>query len=551
MTFDREPGASAPGADSSRDPQPLRWIALPILLALATLVRFLSLPGRGIFDTDQGRDFLVLRAMLADGVIPLLGPPTSIGGVHHGAAYYYLLAPLAWASGLDPTIVTALFAAAGVGAVALVWWLARSMGGAVAGFVAGLLLALSPTAIAASVTIWNPNLIGLSASLAMATAWRAWTSGQPRWWVLAIGALGLTIQLHIIALVFALPVVGLLLADVRRTPAGPARQPLVQAMLGGIGLASILFVPLLIHELATGFSEIRAAIAFVAGGGGATLDPVSRLIIVVLRMASWPILGLIVDAPLAAILLTGFVVVLCAWRARAATGVERTGVRWLVAILAVAAVGLTVLVPDLATVTRGLPNDQYHAFTDPIIFVIVGLGVAGILGAGRAASPGGWRRQQAERILVFAGLLVILTVELIRLPLRDDPDGGWPAAGRAAERVARATAAETILVMGIPDFKPTSGFIFPLLRAGRYVVDGRAAVQGTQAVEGTLPEPPGAPRALVVVCDRLYEAVVGLPCGGPAEEALSHPDFSRLVDRFDLSGRTSISIYLPPGITAR
>ena len=150
-----------------------------------------------------------------------------------------------------------------------------------------------------------------------------------------------------------------------------------------------------------------------------------------------------------------------------------------------------------------------------------------------------------------AVVVVMLTVELIRLPLRDDPDGGWPAAVDAAERVVRTTAAETILVMGIPDFKPTSGFIYSLLRAGRHVVEGGRTAQGSQAVEGTLPSPPSAPRALVVVCDRLYEAVVRLPCGGPAEEALIHPEFSRLVDRFDLSARTSISIYLPPGVTAR
>ena len=33
----------------------------------------------------------MLRALVRDGVVPLLGPPTSIGDVHHGALYYYLL----------------------------------------------------------------------------------------------------------------------------------------------------------------------------------------------------------------------------------------------------------------------------------------------------------------------------------------------------------------------------------------------------------------------------------------------------------------------------
>ena len=169
------------------DPQPLRWVVLPAILGVATFLRFLSLPDRGIFDSDQGRDFLVLRAMLVDGVWPLLGPPASVGGVHHGAAYYYLLAPLAWASGLDPTVVAMLFATAGVGAVFLVWWLAGSIAGPTAGLVAGIVYALSPTAIAASLTNWNPNLIGLTATLPLAAAWKDWSTRRTRWGAVEIG----------------------------------------------------------------------------------------------------------------------------------------------------------------------------------------------------------------------------------------------------------------------------------------------------------------------------------------------------------------------------
>ena len=40
----------------------------------------------GTWDADQGHDMLVLRAFVRDGVVPLLGPPTSIGDFHHGAA---------------------------------------------------------------------------------------------------------------------------------------------------------------------------------------------------------------------------------------------------------------------------------------------------------------------------------------------------------------------------------------------------------------------------------------------------------------------------------
>jgi hypothetical protein len=70
---------------------------------------------------------------------------------------------------------------------------------------------------------------------------------------------------------------------------------------------------------------------------------------------------------------------------------------------------------------------------------------------------------------------------------------------------------------------------------------------------------PDLPAMQVVVCDRLFEDAIGLPCGGPAEDAFvasltetySGPDAAppALVDRFDVlapgnaSPRTSVSIY--------
>ena len=120
---------------------------------------------------------LVLRALVRDGVVPLLGPPTSIGDFHHGAVYYYLLAPSAALTGGDsPLAVTLQIALFGIAAVGVTWWLARSIAGPVAGFVAGLAMAVSASAVEESTFIWNPNLIALSSAVALAGAWRAWST---------------------------------------------------------------------------------------------------------------------------------------------------------------------------------------------------------------------------------------------------------------------------------------------------------------------------------------------------------------------------------------
>ena len=150
---------------------------------------------------------LVLRAS-CDGVVPLLGPPTSIGDVHHGAWYYYLLSPAAALTGGDsPLAVVALIALAGIAAVGVVWWLARAIGGPVAaGLVAGPPMASSAAAIDESTFIWNPNLIALSSAVALAGAWRAWSGGPRRWWLVAAVGTAVTMQCHILG-VALLPVV--------------------------------------------------------------------------------------------------------------------------------------------------------------------------------------------------------------------------------------------------------------------------------------------------------------------------------------------------------
>ena len=86
---------------------PARELAgLAGILALAAILRFIALPTRGRWDADQGHDMLTLLELTQRGIVPLLGPPTSIGDFHHGVLYYYLLAPAAWLSGSDPVAVT-------------------------------------------------------------------------------------------------------------------------------------------------------------------------------------------------------------------------------------------------------------------------------------------------------------------------------------------------------------------------------------------------------------------------------------------------------------
>ena len=385
------------------DRRRLVLIGVPLgLLVLAAVLRLPDLTTRGTWDSDQGHDMLVLRAFVRDGVVPLLGPPTSIGDVHHGALYYYLLSPAALLTGGDsPLAVVTLIALAGIAAVLVTWWLARDIGGPVAGLVAGLAMAVSASAVDESTFIWNPNLIALSSAIALAGAWRAWTTRDPRWWLLAAVGTAITMQCHVLG-VTLLPIVGgLLVADARSRGPGSQRRRVWGFGLAGLGIVALSFLPLVVHELTSDFSEIGAALDYLRAGGDATaIGPIGRFLIIGVRVISWPLSGLLTDAPIAALVGTAVVIAIAVWCGALGTARERQAARWLGFGLLWTAGFLTFGSPSLSTIVPGLPNDHYHAFADPMVFTLVGMGAAVLWRGGSrgviwptgttAVARGGW-----------------------------------------------------------------------------------------------------------------------------------------------------------------
>ncbi|HET9344676.1 MAG TPA: hypothetical protein VFO05_03160 [Candidatus Limnocylindrales bacterium] len=516
----------------------LAWLG--VILAVAAVLRFVALPTRGQWDADQGHDMLVLLAMTQSGELPLLGPPTSIGDVHHGALYYYLLAPAAWLSGADPVAVTAMIAIAGVAAVAVTWWLARSIGGALAGLIAALLMAVSSSAVEESTFIWNPNLIPLASSIALAGAWRAWSGevARPLAWIVAFGGAIVTMHCHVLGSILAPAIVVPWILDVRRRP-GAQRRRLLLAGVAGLLLLVVSYVPLLVHELSTDFAEARAALAFVAGGGEASATPLPlRFLVIGLRVLAWPLVGLITEAPIAAIAAAAGVIGAIAWRWLAGSPAERTASRWFGLTLLWTTAALSIAASGLATVVPRLPNDHYHAFADPIVFVAVSLGIAAIARLpGRAAEQAGgaWSRPGA----VLAGMMVvaIAAFNLVRQPPFVSPDGGWPAGDAAGERVLASLAgrpnSEPLVLESLPEFKSAEALRFPLVRRGADAHDGWSDSSSLDL----FPQ--------VVLCDAIFEAAIGAACGGSAEDALVAPDGQRLIDQFEAAPGRWVSVYVP------
>jgi len=490
---------------------------------------------------------LTLLRFVQDGQVPLLGPPTSIGDFHHGAAYYFLFAPAAWLSGANPDAMLLTIAGLGTAAVGVTWWLARSVGGRAAGAIAGLLLAVSPAAVEESTFLWNPNPIPFFAAVALAAAWRARQTRRDRWWVLSIASGGMVMQLHVLGIVFLPPILAFGVAEaigaLREGNRVRARR-IAAGLAAGLAVVAALYVPLLINELQTGFEETGRFIAFFRGGSPGSaegLDPVMRLLFTGLRIVGWPLVGLVTSAPLAAILAVSTAAGLGLWLMVAGHGEERTAARWLGFTVGWSALALTVLAPSLQTVVAGLPNDHYHAFLDPVVVILVALAVRA-LGSGSGLQVGADR---AARVVATAAIVALVAFDLGRWPPLTQPNGGWPAARDAGARIVAGSPGATFDVRGLPIFKTAEGIGYPIVAAGG------SAIIATNEDDSRLALAPGA--LFVISCDRLFETVIGDPCGGAAEERYlgripgigTGPAAPVLIDRFDASPRTSVSVYQP------
>jgi hypothetical protein len=320
-----------------------------------------------------------------------------------------------------------------------------------------------------------------------------------------------------------LPIVGgYWLVELRGDAKVERRSAALRSGLAGIVVIGLSYVPLLVHELGSGFGETRAALEFISSGGaGSQLSSWLRPLVVGVRTIAWPLAGLFVDALPLAVAAVVLVVGSAVWRGLVAGQPERSGARWLGAGLAWSVAVLSIGAASLTTVVRALPVDHYHAFVDPIVVVLAGLGLAAIYRAGVAG-----------RVLAVVAVGGWLAWNVAIAPPAVHLDGGYPAARTAAERVLVSTGGRSTALLSLPDFKPAQAMRYPL------------TILGADLVPADASPPPGA--WVVVLCDDRFREAIGAACGGPAEDAAVMG--GALVDRFEAHPGRWVSVYAPTTI---
>lgn len=235
------------------------WIGLLIVLLVGAYLRLYKISQYMTFLGDEGRDMLVVKRMIVDHKLTLLGPTASVGGFFLGPIYYYFMLPFLWAWNLDPTGPAVMVALFGVATIYLVFRAGKDMFHPITGLVAAGLYALSPVVIAYSRSSWNPNLVPFFSLLTVYLLWRI--VRYERWgelfWVGVF--LGIGLQLHYLFLFLIVLTVVWCLQHGRR-------RELVGYYVLGIAGFLVGYGPFLAFELRHGFPNTQSVMRFLLEG---------------------------------------------------------------------------------------------------------------------------------------------------------------------------------------------------------------------------------------------------------------------------------------------
>lgn len=212
-----------------------------------------------VFLGDEGRDAIVIKRILTEFDLPLIGPPTSVGNMYLGPLYYYMMAVPMSIFWLNPVAAAMMVAILGTISVGLIYYLSRVWFGVVAAFVAATLYAVSPVNIIYSRSSWNPNPAPFFVLLALISFYKAHQSKNYRWLILTGVASAFLIQMHYLALIL-LPVLGILwVMEILLYKVG---KDFYKNTIYGILAFLFLMSPLVVFDFRHNFINFRALQTF-------------------------------------------------------------------------------------------------------------------------------------------------------------------------------------------------------------------------------------------------------------------------------------------------
>lgn len=438
------------------------WFLVLILLVGAFL-RLYKIDQYMTFLGDEGRDSIIVRNLLVHADPILIGPGTSVGGMYLGPLYYYFMAPFLFLANFSPIGPAVGVALLGVATIYLVYLVGLEWFSKKAGLVAALLFAISPTAITFSHSSWNPNIMPFFSLLSIYSIWRVWKKKQYMWLLATAVSFAFVLQSHYLGLLMA-PVLFIFwfISKV------PKKYTLISA-----SIFLFLMSPLLIFDIRHGWMNTRALYKFVVVKDSAVsikpwtsiskVYPIFEQINASMLAAKNEVIGGLVT-----ILLTVFLVFIFTKK----KFVWHTGYSILLGWLTFGLVGFGLY---------RLPIfDHYFGFLFAVPFLIFGAFVDDRLKL----------KNKIMSIIVFAIFLILITVNLINNPFRNEPNRQMQRAKDVSSKVLEIVNGKPFNLAVLAETNYEDGY--------RYFME----VAGAQVMHADRWDQKTIVDTLMVVCER-------------------------------------------------
>ncbi len=281
-------------------------ISVLLLLVFSFVVRIFRAGELLAFHYDQGRDALVIWDLINKGEFFLIGPTTGIAGIFRGPFYYYLIAPFYWLGGGNPILPEVFLILTSVFALILLFFLAKKIGGTLAGIIALILGGFSFEIVYASRWLSNPTPMLI---LSMILIWMMFLvyEGKKWAWMVISFVLGLSLfHFGSSGEVFYFPVVAIFAIWKFFFSKGKTKNiPSLKTILISVGLFVFTVLPLILFNwkhggiladnikgfLVTGESFSLPTWRFVVGRLGLVLNYFSGLLFHSPYDKEWVFLG--------------------------------------------------------------------------------------------------------------------------------------------------------------------------------------------------------------------------------------------------------------------
>ena len=241
-----------------------RWLVmiLGVWLLLGAVLRFFRIEEKMRFIWDEGRDMLVVRQMIVDRDLRLLGPFNEQGEQKDffGVFHYYLMAPALWAADFDPVGPAMLTAGLGVMSIGLVYLLVKEWESPLMGLLVAGLYAVNPLVVKYVQWPWNPNTVPFFGLLYGLAVTQVYKTKRWQWHVVAGLLLGLLFQLHYFTIALG---TWWLVVWIAQKAKWQEKLKSLGLFLGGWLLPNLTFI---IFDLKNNFFLSKIFLASVSGG---------------------------------------------------------------------------------------------------------------------------------------------------------------------------------------------------------------------------------------------------------------------------------------------